>query len=374
MNAKALSVFLASGLLIMAAWFAHRPNPALSQLNEDGSAREVPLKYRETVHKGLEYLVKHQFKDGHWEGDGGRHPVAMTALAGMALLMEPSNVLSGKYAANIRKSADWLMAQSQREGLIFSGHASESDRYMEGHGLATQVLAWASRGEPDEARRKKLADVFRRAVQYIVSAQSTQGGWHHTSKVEGHDFSSVSPTAIQVQALDMARDMGIAVDVAIADGQEYLKSALENEPGAKPAPTRNKAAETAAALACRFNPSRFRDRDGLAKWFKDCRAAVPMGRDIEFGRDEFTHYYYAQAIFNAMLNSNNETAVAWSDYRAALFDHLKSSQANDGSWPAPLKSQMGISVGPVYATAVWCTILQLDTRRHPLTREPRNIF
>jgi hypothetical protein len=47
---------------------------------------EVPEKYRDTVSKGLEYLVKHQHKDGHWEGDEGKHPTAMTALVGIALL------------------------------------------------------------------------------------------------------------------------------------------------------------------------------------------------------------------------------------------------------------------------------------------------
>ena len=61
----------------------HGPSPV--------QADEVPEKYRDTVHKGLEYLAKNQFKDGHWEGDGGQHPVAMTGLAGVALLMEGSN-------------------------------------------------------------------------------------------------------------------------------------------------------------------------------------------------------------------------------------------------------------------------------------------
>jgi hypothetical protein len=52
-----------------------------------------------------------------------------------------------------------------------------------------------------------------------------------------------------------------------------------------------------------------------------------------------------------------------------MFDHLQSSQNKDGSWPAPLESQEGISVGPVYSTAVWCTILQLDKKFHPLTHQ-----
>ena len=137
MKTKILFFLLASCLLALAVWFVHVPNPT--------EADDVPEKYRDTVHEGLEYLVKNQFKDGHWEGDDGKHPVAMTGLAGLALLMERNiehedgrrpTVGKAKYSANIRKAVDWLMDQSQagRDGLIFSEHASETARYMQGHG------------------------------------------------------------------------------------------------------------------------------------------------------------------------------------------------------------------------------------------------
>src|SRR6478752_3766916 len=70
---------------------------------------EVPEEFRESVNRGLEYLAKHQFKDGHWGANGDQYPVSMTALAGMALLMEGSTVSQGRYAENIRRAADWLM-------------------------------------------------------------------------------------------------------------------------------------------------------------------------------------------------------------------------------------------------------------------------
>src|SRR5713226_10587301 len=110
MKTKILFFLLGSCLLALTAWLVHVPH--LTQ------ADDVPEKYRDTVHEGLEYLVKNQFKDGHWEGDDGKHPVAMTGLAGLALLMEKDNPtrrgLGGrdskaKYLANIRKAADWLM-------------------------------------------------------------------------------------------------------------------------------------------------------------------------------------------------------------------------------------------------------------------------
>src|ERR1700733_8978327 len=149
MKMRTFSLLATACLLIAAAWLVHAPDEA--------RADAVPEKYRETVQKGLDYLARQQCKDGHWEGDGGAHPVAMTGLAGIALLMERDEaetfrirvegLVDGKgggtkHGANIRKAADWLMEQSRagRDGLIFSEHASEASRYMQGHGLATLFL------------------------------------------------------------------------------------------------------------------------------------------------------------------------------------------------------------------------------------------
>jgi hypothetical protein len=359
MKTKVVFLLLASCLLALAAWLVHVPNPV--------KAYEIPEKYRETVHKGLEYLVKNQFKDGHWEGDGGKHPTAMTGLAGVALLMEEDIKwvgLSGevtsvrKYAANIHKAADWLVDQSRagRDGLIFSEHASETSRYMQGHGLATLFLAGACKGEDNDVRRKKLTGVLTRAVKYIVKAQSTQGGWYDTSTVEGHDFDTISATVIQIQALQAAENADIPVPGAtINDGKEYLKKAIgKYEEGAKPGQNSSRQADMASALACLFN-GEGRSQDKLGeKWFKYCRTEIAVGRALQFGRDELTHYYFAQAVFNV----GGET---WNGYRTAMFDELKTSQIKDGGWPA----SDGMSVGPVYATAMWCTILQLDKKSHP---------
>jgi len=366
MKTKVLLLLLAVSLLALAAWVVHVQNPA--------QADEIPEKYRATVHKGLEYLLKNQSKDGHWEGDGGKHPVAMTGLAGLALIMEKDTSRSQgigvtvpklKYLDKTRKAADWLTDKSQgRDGLIFSEHPSETARYMEGHGLATLFLAGAYQCETDEARRKKLMEVLNRAVKYIVKAQSSQGGWYHTSKVEGHDFDTISTTVMQIQALQAAENAGVPVPgAALSDAQHYvrqfLKVALEkNKEQAKPGQSHTPLAEIAGALACRgvHLPVRTnREGEVSTKALQEAVPDLPVGRDVKFGRDELTHYYYAQALFNV-------GGGVWTTYRTAMFDHLQISQNKDGSWPAGDR----ISVGPVYATALWCTVLQLDKRSHPV--------
>jgi len=186
--------------------------------------------------------------------------------------------------------------------------------------------------------------------------------------VEGHDFATISATAIQIQALQAAEYAGIPVpSEAVNDGQEYLKMALaKDEEKAKPGQNGGRPADIAAALCCRITPSRrspnrfggsLKKDELREKWLKYCQTEIRVGRDMKFGRDEFAHYYYAQAVYKV-------GGDAWSVYRTAMFDHLQSNQSKDGSWPAG----DGISVGSVYAAAVWCSVLQLDKRSHPLTR------
>ena len=48
--------------------------------------------------------------------------------------------------------------------------------------------------------------------------------------------------------------------------------------------------------------------------------------------------------------------MTWSAYRTSMFDSLMRQQNGDGSWTGG----GGFSVGPVYSTAIYCTIMQLD--------------
>jgi len=94
MITKILFFLLAGCLLGLATWLVQRNNAPIANSQEmfapvaHGPAPKASQANEETVRKGLEYLAKSQFKDGHWEGDGGKHPVVMTGLAGLALFME----------------------------------------------------------------------------------------------------------------------------------------------------------------------------------------------------------------------------------------------------------------------------------------------
>ena len=347
-------------------------------------ADEIPEKYRETVRKGLEWLAKQQHREGYFAVQGNQYPVTMTALAGMAFLMEGSTIREGKYATHIRKATEWLMDRSQkgnRNGLVGNtDNPTEAGRYMYGHGFATMFLASVYGDEDNEKRRERLKDILTRAVEYIGNAQSTQGGWFYTSKADGHDQDEGSVTITQVQALRACRNAGIKVPKAIIKkAQDYLKHSTTDRGGVvyslgrggmRAAAGGERPALTAAAIACGFNAGEYKS-DLVKKWFKYCQTAVPLNLGgVRLGHDEYTQYYYAQAIYvlgdkgwEKLFGPTPEAdRVTWSRYKTSMFDRIQQMQHQDGSWP----SGGGFSVGPVYSTAVYLTILQLEKGTLPI--------
>jgi hypothetical protein len=349
---------------------------------QPAQADELPEKYRETVRKGLEYLAKQQHKDGHWGANGDQYPVSMTALGGLALLMEGSTIREGKYAINLRRATDWLMAKSMRgnlrDGLIGNPDIpTEAGRYMYGHGFGLLFLASVYGDEEDRERREKLKDILTRAVKYSAAAQSSKGGWYYTSRAEGGDNDEGSVTITQVQALRACRNAGIPVPREIIKKcYSYLKECTSPN-GAVYYSFRSKTerpAITAAAVACLFNAGEYKD-ELAKKWLKYCKRTIPYGLGggqggLRIGHDEYTHFYFAQCVYilgddgweKLFPGGPANDRLTWTEYRNSLFDQLQRSQNQDGSW----SSGGGFSVGAVYSTALYCIIMQLEKGTLPI--------
>jgi hypothetical protein len=325
------------------------------------------------VNKGLEWLAKQQAKDGHWSAIGEQYSTSMTALAGMAFLMEGSTIREGKYQQNLRRAADWLIAQSQRNGQIGNpNNPGEGGRYLFGHGYGMLFLSCVYGDEEDVDRRKKLEDVLVRAAKFSRDAQTSRGGWGYVSAKDGGDFDEGCSTTVQIQGLRAVRDAGIAVPPdTLKDALKYLKAATDDKGGviyslANAGGGGARPPITAAALAAAYSAREY--KEPLAKqWLKFCQTNLaPLGRG-QAGYDEFTHYYYAQSAYLlgdngwAKLFPDDKEAdrITWTKYRKAVFDQLVRMQKEDGSW-------QGSTVGPVYSTAVHLSILQLDNAVLPI--------
>jgi squalene cyclase len=342
------------------------------------SADDLEPKLRDAVAKGLEYLARTQHRDGHWEANVGNYPTTMTSLAGLAFLMEGSTIREGKYSDRIRRAADWLMERCQRNGLIGNpNNPTEAARYMYGHGFALLFLSQVYGEEEDLDRRKKLERILTKAVEFTGKAQSGLGGWYYTSAADGHNADEGSVTITQVQALRAARNAGIVVPKGIIDkAVKYLQDSTTPRGGVIYSLSQaggramggERAALTAAAVSCSFNAGEYTS-EYAKKWLKFCQAAIPIdksGRD-NFGHWEYTHYYFSQAIYilgdqgyaRLFPDSRPEQQLTWTKYRTTIYDYLLSRQNADGSWSAS-------NIGPVYTTAVYLSILQLENGTLPI--------
>jgi hypothetical protein len=334
-------------------------------------ADEIEPQYQSAISKGLEWIAKTQHRDGHWEANGGTYPSAMTGLAGMALLMEGSTLREGKYSTNIRRAVDWFMERSQRNGLLGNpNNQSEAGRYMYGHGFGLLFLASVYGEEEDSDRRRRLEDVLTRAVQFTARAQSSKGGWYYLSRQDGGDADEGSVTVTQVQALRAARNAGIVVPKETIDkARDYLHKCTTASGGVQYSihGGGDSLALTSAAIACGFSSGEY-ESPAVKKWIQYCqRITGGGGGGRRFGHDEYTYYYYAQSVYflgenryaKLFPDAKEADRVTWSKYRKQMFDQIIKSQTSDGSWNSGY-------IGPIFATSVYLTILQLDKGTLPI--------
>src|SRR6476620_9417477 len=354
---------------------------------EDKKAEDKALKKRteDAIEKGLEWLKKTQAQDGHWEAQGGQYPTTMTALAVMCFLMEGSTLKEGKYSDQIQKAVNWFLAPNRQSAKGCLGNLqnpTESSRYLYGHGFGTMFLACAYGEEEDKDQREKIEKALKKAVEFIAKAQTSKkhrkaegkevevGGWGYVSAEDGGNFDEGSVTITQIQALRAARNAGIPVPKdTIQKATDYLEACTTPKGGVIYSYAGGNGAAlngqerppiTAAAVACSFSAGQYKG-DLAKKWIKFCKDNVPIAKG-RVSHDEYQSYYFSQFVYvlgddrygEMFPKEDKSTWLTWSKYKEAMFPYIIDAQdKNSGSWT-------GGYIGPVFATAVNLTILQLE--------------
>lgn len=316
-------------------------------------ADRLDPKIKRDVGRALDFLAREQKRQGFWEANNGQYRVAMTALAGNAMLCEGSTATRGKYAKNVRMAVDYLVDMSQKSGLI--GYEKDY-HYMYGHGFSMLFLSQVFGEEEDSDRREQLRQVLTKAVIFCGQAQTTAGGWGYVSAKDGNDFDEGSTCITQVQGLRACRNAGIPVPKEIIDrAVEYIKKCTTSEGGVQYSIKGGGARPpiTAAAVACLFNSGDY-DSDYVKKLMTYCKNNLsPSGEDPRsFGHWHYAHYYYAQVMYR--LGGSE-----WKNYFGTISKNIVRKQSADGSWKEG-------HVGPVYTTAMNATILQLENGYLPI--------
>jgi hypothetical protein len=317
-------------------------------------------RWNDTIQKGLDWLTREQSNLGHWVADAnnlaGAYPVAMTALAGLALLASGSTTTQGPRAKAIRKAVDYLMLKVQPSGLI--GDPETDNRYTYGHGFSMLFLSQILGEEEDRERRTELVEVLTKAVEFSGRAQTSAGGWGYVSAKALNDFDEGSTTITQVQGLRGCRNAGIEVPVEIIDRAKKYIYACRNEDGGISYSSRNmgesRPAITAAALAALYNAGDY-DSTHVPPMLNYAREQLHTlePRGSTFGHWQYTYLYYSQVVYR-------QGETEWAPYRDRLYDRLQREQATDGSW------KTNTNIGAVYPTSCNVIMLQLDRAYLPI--------
>ncbi len=363
---------------------AAQPQPATKDKEAD-----LDKRVEAAVERGLEWLKRTQARDGSWSAQGGQYRVAMTALAGMAFLMEGSNLKEGKYSDQLQKAMEWFLspARLQANGLIGDAAGGNFGSYMHGHGYALMFLACLYGEEEDPEQRARLERAIKKAVDFTCKAQTSKrhrkpegkevevGGWGYVSATERNNFDEGSVTVTQLQALRAARNAGIAVPKeAIDKAVAYLEActtpkggiiySYANSGGVAMA-GQERPPLTCAAVTCGFSTGQY-NSELAKKWIKFCKDHIPIAQGRQ-AHDEYQSYYFAQMVYilgddrygQLFPNEPKENWLTWSKYKKAVFPYLLEQQSNDGSWTSGY-------IGPVFTTSVNLAILQLEKGILPL--------
>ena len=329
-------------------------------LTAGACAAELPLpplvtpQTRQAIDRGLEFLARTQSRDGAWRqvGPMGEFPVAMTPLAGLALLADGNTATQGRYAVQVDRAARFLVSCARPDGLITS--PADESRSMYGHGYAMLFLGELHGMEGDPQLRRRIAEVLRGAVALTVESQSDLGGWMYTPD-DRSDEGSVTIT--QLQGLRAARNAGIAVPrQTIERALRYLENSALPDGGIAYRADRQGSSRppiTAAAVACWYNAGQY-DHPLAAKALGFVRRQIGRGasRANTLGHYSYAHFYMAQVMWLS-------GAEPWEWYFPTMRDVLLATQLSDGSWE-------GDQVGTVYGTAIATFILQIPNGDLPI--------
>jgi RNA polymerase sigma factor (sigma-70 family) len=327
---------------------------ALARRNGASDASEA------AVAAGLKWLAAQQTPDGHWEmgatkgGAAPKNDVAATALALLSFLGAgvTHQDRDDPFAANVERGLGYLVKVQDKDGRLGTDT-------MYTHGIATMALgnAYALTADP------KLEAPARRAVEFIVTAQSGRGGWRYHPR--GQD-SDTSVTGWQVQALALGQLAGFEVPKRTADGvMKYLDSVQSPKGGYGYVMPQATPSMTAAGLLCRLQLGWDERNPAVQTALSVLRASPPGSR-----KSLYHDYYATQAMF--FVGGKD-----WEDWNPKMRDllverqekGLKADKADlKGSW-SPAEDTFAVN-SPLLATSLALMILEVYYRHDlPLERQ-----
>ncbi|MCZ2340331.1 MAG: hypothetical protein LC104_00880 [Bacteroidales bacterium] len=318
------------------------------------------------IDNGLRYLGHEaQGRDGSYsDSRSGFGNVAITGLAGLALMSGGHQPGRGAYGQAVARAAHWIAERGERSspiGYLNNADALLSHGGMYQHGFGALFLAEVHGMLHDPAAAARIRDVLAKAVTMTRNSQNREGGWRYEPVPNQAD---VSVTVAQLMALRAARNAGLYIPKSTVDKcVEYIKACQRSDGGFCYIKGQGFAgsafARSAAAVVGLFSAGEYEGRE-IERGLKYLMNFLPGDRHpIRDVRPE--HYYYGQ--YYAALAMWTAGGNYWSTWFPAIRDELL---ARARTTPRGIWSDYH---GSAYATAMACIILQLPNNYLPIMQK-----
>lgn len=309
------------------------------------------------VDKALAFLAQTQQPNGSWRcrvgarglgelGQSDEH-VGITALALLAFMGDGNLPDRGKYADVVARGLDFVLKCAQDA----TGYVSSNGTNMYSHGFATLFLAemYGMTG------RKDVKDALKKSVDLLTLCQNSQGGWRYQPNPSDADLSI---TVCQIQALRAARNRGVAVKKSVIEkALQYVKGCELPDGGfSYQYQTQRKITQigsSSAGLVSYYSMGIY-DEKAHEKHFQYLLNQVEGGKLKGGNHFFYSHYYAVQAFYQ-------RGGDYWKKYWTTISEYLIKSQHAEGYWSD--------EVGPPYATAMACIILQVPKEVLPILQK-----
>lgn len=334
------------------------------------------------VARGLDFLVRSQQADGRWSlgrfagGTAADVPkleseTAATGLALLCFLGAGHDHFDGPHRDTVRRGLEFLVAAQKPDGDLYvpADELSNSCAWLYSHGIAAMALCEAV-GMTGDARVKPAAT---RACRFIAASQHPErGGWRYTPGTDA-DLSVSGWMLVALRAGSLA---GLDTDPQAITGVRALLDAavmsgdparyLYNPRNPRQRPSRlSSACMTAVGAVMRLHTGSEPTDPRVAAAAK-LLTSLPAsyGSATDKTRDAYLWYYASQVLVHT-------GGPDWNGWYRGLVATLAATQdttgATSGSWDplGPQPDRWGPFGGRLYVTALHLLALEVPYRHLP---------
>lgn len=322
-----------------------------------------------SVQRGLTWIEKHQFEDGHWSlhefnkccqghprcsGHGNvKSDVAATGFGLLPFLGFGETHLTGAHQKTIGRGLNWLVEHQQSSGELTTGKEGNARMYSHAIGTIALCEAYGLSQDPN------LREPAQRAVDFILNAQHrASGGWRY----QPNQSADTSVVGWQLMALKSGQIAGLYVPheswglvqkwLDKVEGKGKQRGQFRYQPGQG-----YKLAMTAEGLLCRRYLGATVNDPSIVQGANHLLQHLPQKN-----KDSSYYWYYATQF---MFHLSPEY---WDKWNEVQNDLLTNSQIKEGrhfgTWdPRDNWERQG---GRLYATSLRVMMLEVFYRHQPL--------